>query len=183
MKNEIDILRDVSEKLRSAGIEFMLTGSVAMSYYAQPRMTRDIDIVVALERRHSEGISRLFEGEYYVSRDAISDAILHRSMFNIIHLESVIKVDMIVLGESPFADSEFGRRLNVSLGDFETTIISLEDLVLSKLMWAKDSGSEMQFKDVRNLLLMGSYDRAYVQRWAIELGVKALLDSVLNIHE
>jgi hypothetical protein len=85
MQNEIDILRDVSEKLRSAGIDFMLTGSVAMSYYAQPRMTRDIDIVVPLERAHAEKILTLFASDYYVPMEAVSEAIRRRSMFNIIH--------------------------------------------------------------------------------------------------
>ena len=68
MQNEIDILRDVSERLNSAGIAFMLTGSVAMSYYATPRMTRDIDIIVALDRSHIEKISNLFGSDYYVSK-------------------------------------------------------------------------------------------------------------------
>src|SRR5688572_8277337 len=110
MQNEIDILRDVPEKLRSAGIAFMLTGSVAMSYYAKPRMTRDIDIVVALERSHAERISALFESDYYVAPEAVSDAIRRRSMFNIIHFESVIKVDFIVLVNTPFGRSGFDRR-------------------------------------------------------------------------
>ena len=127
MQNEIDILRDVSEKLKSAGIAFMLTGSVAMSYYAQPRMTRNIDIVVALERSHTETISRLFASHYYVAPEAVEEAIRRRSMFNIIHFQSVIKVDFIVLVNSPFARSEFERRSDVSLGDFQTTIISRED--------------------------------------------------------
>ena len=182
MKTEIDILREVSESLRSAGIDFMLTGSVAMSYYAQPRMTRDVDIVVALHPAHAEGILRLFGAEYYVSPDAVSDAIRRRSMFNIIHLESVIKVDMIVLGKTPFDDCEFGRRLNVTIGDFETTIITREDLVLSKLLWAKDSSSELQLRDVRNLL-MGECDQTYLQYWAAELGLKNVLDDLLNRHE
>lgn len=157
----------------------MLTGSVAMSYYAQPRMTRDIDIVVALHPTHAEGMSRLFGAGYYISQEAVNDAIRRGSMFNIIHLESVIKVDMIVLGKTPFDDSEFGRRLNVTLGDFETTIISREDLVLAKLLWAKDSGSELQLRDVRNLL-MGACDKTYLQWWAAELGVKDVLDDLLK---
>lgn len=179
MKNEIDILRDVSERLSSAGIDFMLTGSVAMSYYATPRMTRDIDIVVALHRSHIESISRLFGLDYYVSEEAVADAIRYKSMFNIIHFESVIKVDLIVLAGSPFAVSAFGRRKTLELSDFQTTIISREDLILSKLVWAKDSGSEMQIRDVRNLLT-ASCDLDYVRKWAEELTVKQSLESLLN---
>lgn len=179
MQNEIDILRDVSERLSSAGIDYMLTGSVAMSYYATPRMTRDIDIVVALEPGHAERIVTLFGSDYYVSQEAVAEAIQRKSMFNIIHFESVIKVDFIVLMNTPFGLSEFGRRSNLSLGDFQTTIISREDLILSKLVWAKDSRSEMQLRDVRNLLATDC-DLDYLRRWAEDLNVMESLESLLN---
>ena len=160
----------------------MLTGSVAMSYYATPRMTRDIDIIVALDRSHIEKISNLFGSDYYVSQEAVTDAIRRKSMFNVIHFESVIKVDFIVLTNTPFAVSEFGRRSPLNLGDFQTTIISREDLILSKLVWAKDSGSEMQLRDVRNLLGRDC-DLDYLRTWAEELTVKETLESLLNTHE
>jgi hypothetical protein len=60
MQNELDIIRDVSQRLEGAGIDFMLTGSMAMNYYAQPRMTRDVDVVVALESADADRIVRLF---------------------------------------------------------------------------------------------------------------------------
>jgi len=182
MQNEIDILRDVSEKLRSAGIAFMLTGSVAMSYYAKPRMTRDIDIVVALEPNHAEKISALFASDYYVSPEAVSDAIRRKSMFNLIHFASVIKVDFIVLANTPFGRACFDRRSDLNVETFQTTIITREDLVLSKLLWAKDSGSETQLGDVQNLLA-GDCDLTYVRTWAGALGVKEILEGLLKSDE
>ncbi len=95
MQNELDIVRGVSRRLDAAGIAYMLTGSMAMNYYAQPRMTRDIDLVVALAARDIDTVIRLFHPDYYVSRDAVSDAIAQESIFNVIHQESVIKVDCI----------------------------------------------------------------------------------------
>jgi hypothetical protein len=59
MQNELDILRDISMRLEQAGISYMLTGSMAMNYYAQPRMTRDIDLVVALTPQDTETVVRL----------------------------------------------------------------------------------------------------------------------------
>jgi len=97
MSSDLDILRDVSGRLDSAGIPFMVTGSVAMNYYAQPRMTRDIDLVVALNESHAETIMRLFAEDYYLDRQAIARAISQHSVFNLIHYETVIKVDFIVL--------------------------------------------------------------------------------------
>src|SRR5437667_5187048 len=106
MQNEIDIIREISQKFSQAGIEYMLTGSVAMNYYAQPRMTRDIDIVVALDESDTETVVRLFEGDYYVDQLAIAQ----RSIFNLIHNDAVIKVDFIVLKGDAYRQEEFGRR-------------------------------------------------------------------------
>ena len=178
MQSELDILRDVSQRLESAGIAFMLTGSVAMNYYAQPRMTRDIDLVVALDEVQAAIIVGLFEVDYYVDSQAVSRAIAQRSIFYLIHSETVIKVDCIMLKSDPYRQEEFGRRRQVALGDFHTWIVSREDLILSKLYWARESRSEMQLRDVRNLLALDC-DAAYLHSRAQQLRVEELLNEVL----
>src|SRR5215213_9307997 len=144
MQNELDIVRDVSERLEGAGIAYMLTGSMAMNYYAQPRMTRDIDVVVALAARDLRTVVGLFHPDYYVSPEAVSDAISRESIFNVIHQESVIKVDCIIRKADPYRLAEFERRQRITIEDFSTYIASKEDLIISKLLWAKASRSETQ---------------------------------------
>ncbi len=85
MQNELDIVRDVSQRLDGAGLAYMLTGSMAMNYYAQPRMTRDIDLVVALAAHDIDTVVRLFHPDYYISREAVTDSIARESPFNLIH--------------------------------------------------------------------------------------------------
>ena len=60
LPNELDVLRDVSRRFNHAGIAFMLTGSMAMGYYATPRMTRDIDLVVELRASDTDRVVALF---------------------------------------------------------------------------------------------------------------------------
>jgi hypothetical protein len=178
MNYEKDVLREVSERLGSAGIRFMVTGSVAMGYYAEPRMTRDIDLVVALMESDVDRVVRLFQQDYYVDEHAVARAIAGRSIFNIIHVEKVVKVDLIVLKGDAYRQEEFARRRLIEMGEFQTWIVSREDLILSKLCWARDSRSEMQLRDVRNLLSSG-YDEAYLRTHAKALGVEDLLEEVL----
>lgn len=64
MKTELDILREVSKRLDAAGIQYMVTSSVAMNYYAQPRMTRDIDVVMALKDSDAVRLLDLFGADY-----------------------------------------------------------------------------------------------------------------------
>ena len=179
MHNELDIVREVSQRLESAGISYMLTGSMAMNYYAQPRMTRDIDVVVALCPADAEGVVKLFSADYYVSREAVDSSIAHESLFNLIHHESVIKVDCIVRKRTAYRLAEFDRRQRIPIQDFATWIVSKEDLILSKLFWAKGSHSEFQLRDVRNLVSTGC-DRTYIERWTGELGVANLWQEITN---
>lgn len=179
IQTELDVLRNVSQRLTAGGVAFMLTGSVAMNYYTQPRMTRDIDLVVKLASDQIDLLVGMFETEYYVDRSMIAKAIAQPSMFNLIHNETIIKLDCIVLKSDQYRQQEFARRRLVSLGDFETWIVSREDLILSKLYWARDSKSELQLRDVKNLLTVDC-DGAYLYSCAEELGVKALLNEVLT---
>ncbi|HYV12843.1 MAG TPA: hypothetical protein VE980_18215 [Pyrinomonadaceae bacterium] len=182
MKTELDVLRDVSQRLESGGVAFMLTGSMAMNFYAQPRMTRDIDLVVKATSDQTDLLVSLFEAEYYVDRLAIAKAIAQRSVFNLIHNDTIIKFDCIVLKDQQYRQEEFARRQRVSLGDFQTWIVTREDLILSKLYWARKSKPELQLRDVRNLL-SSDCDMPYLFSRAENLGVKPLLEEIVGAHE
>ncbi len=177
--NEIDIVRDISRRFEQINIPYMLTGSMAMNYYAQPRMTRDIDIVIAISPDDVGRVAALFRPDYYVSEENIRESIAHESIFNLIHQESVIKVDCIIRKNSEYRRMEFGRRQKISVLDFITFIVSKEDLIISKLSWAKESNSDVQLSDVRNLLATG-YDDAYLRHWTRELGLDNLLKECLT---
>ena len=177
--NEIDIVRDISHRFQQAGIAYMLTGSMAMNYYAQPRMTRDIDVVIAIAPEDVHRLAASFRPSYYVSEESIRESIVHESIFNLIHEDTVIKVDCIIRKKSEYRRLEFERRQRISILDFTTFIVSKEDLIISKLFWAKDSHSEIQLGDVKNLLATG-YDAPYLQRWTRELGLDNLFEKCLK---
>jgi hypothetical protein len=177
MRSELSIVCDVSLRLQRLGVAHMLTGSVAMNYYAEPRMTRDIDVVVALGPEKVRSLVGEFGRDYYVDEGAVAEATRSTSMFNMLHLESMVKVDCIVRKRSRYREAEFERRREIDIEGVRTSIVSKEDLILSKLVWAKDSRSEMQLRDVRNLMATG-YDSKYLDRWKGELGVGDLLEEI-----
>jgi hypothetical protein len=179
MLTELDILRDVTRKFDQLNIQYMLTGSLAMSYYSQPRMTRDIDLVVNISQTSIKKMETLFIADYYISIDSVINAIDNEFMFNLIHTESSIKVDCIVRKKEEYRLTEFERRQKIRLTDFDIYIVSKEDLIISKLIWFKDSNSELQKKDIKNLLVSG-YDKDYLQRWILRLNLKKQYEDVLN---
>lgn len=179
MISELDVLRIVSERLDAAQVPYMLTGSYAMAFYTTPRMTRDLDIVISLGEEDVGGIVRAFESDFYIDADAVRSAVLSQRLFNLMHLKSGIKVDLIIRKASEYRQVEFARRREVNFSGVKTWIATREDLVLSKLVWAKDSGSELQQRDVRSLM-DDSVDRGYVGQWAKRLAVDALLKKVTD---
>jgi hypothetical protein len=107
MTSELDVLRIVSERLAAVGISFMLTGSYAMAYYATPRMTRDLDLVLALGWEDVDRLVAAFSHDFYVDADDARSAVRTQQLFNLLHLESGVKVDFIVRKD---ASSELQRR-------------------------------------------------------------------------
>jgi hypothetical protein len=179
VSDELDILKSVTARLEAAGISYMVTGSMATNFYATPRMTRDIDLVVELEEADVERVATLFQDEYYIDREMVRQAVRNQSMFNMIHSTVVVKVDCVVRKDSEYRRQEFSRRRTVIIDGRPITIVAPEDLILSKLEWAKESHSQMQLDDVRNLLRsVENLDYAYLDRWADRLGLTELCREV-----
>jgi len=179
MTEELEILKTLTGRLESAGIAYMVTGSMAMNYYAVPRMTRDIDVVVELTEADADRVCDLFEGDFYIDRDAVRAGIAERGVFNLIHLAHVIKADFIVRKESEYRLTEFARRRHVFVEGHGFYIVAPEDLIISKLDWARDTRSEVQLGDARNLLTaVSGLDMEYLARWTDRLGLGALYREV-----
>ncbi len=179
MDEQLDFVQLIAERLTSVGIEYMLTGSMAMAAYGNPRMTRDVDIVTECSERDTDPIVRLFEKDCYIDRDAVFEAIANRSMFNIIHNEWIIKADFIVRKDDAYHQTEFNRRREITVAGNSLVIVAPEDLILSKLKWAQESRSELQIRDVRELMATGvTLDREYLEHWAQDLGVITLLRDI-----
>lgn len=179
MNDQLEFLHLIVSRLDEAGIPYMLTGSMAMSLYSQPRMTRDIDIVVECHDTRPEDWVRLFAADCYVSAEAIKEALSRRGMFNIIHLEGVAKADFIVRRPEEYRQVEFERRLRKRVDGQEIHVVSPEDLVLSKLLWWKESDSAVQKSDLILLLeSANTLDMTYIGFWAARLGVAERLEAL-----
>lgn len=170
-----DVLKDCAERFDRLSIDYMLTGSMALVYYAIPRTTADIDVVLEIKMTDVEKFIKEFEPDYYVPHGRIRDAISRNRMFNILNQNTIIKVDCVMRKNDEFQLTAFSRRKKVNYaGYFDVWIISKEDLILSKLNWAKNTKSEMQIRDVGNLI-RNAYDESYVEEWAKKLVVEDLL--------
>jgi hypothetical protein len=176
VSDQLDVLKLVTGRLDAAGLPYFVTGSIAAGLYGQPRMTRDIDIVAVLYPAHATRLADLLGPDFVCDAEAIGDAIAQRRIFSVIHRTALQKVDIIVRNDADYEIEKFERRRLVEVDGQPMWIISPEDLVLSKLAWAKDSRSDLQFRDVRSIIaLQPGLDWSYMERWALRLTVAKLL--------
>lgn len=179
MSEQLELLEEVGARLDAAGFVWMLSGSVALNFYALPRMTRDIDLVIDLALADLARFLALFPPErWYRDEATIREAVRGRDMFNLIELPRAMKLDFMVRKDTEYRRTELARRRRVPLGAGAVWVAAPEDLALSKLAWARESRSPQQLADVRGLLAVAPLDREYLRRWAPELGVAELLREV-----
>lgn len=177
----LDTLGEITAELDRAGIAHMVAGSVASTYYSEPRTTQDIDIVIDPD----QGSLRVFVAALDPARYYVGDAeaaFACRGLFNVIDTTSGWKVDMIVCRDRPFSRNELERRRQVAIEGLRVSLASPEDTILAKLEWGELSGSARQHRDVQAIVeAMGDdLDVEYLRRWAVELGVGDALAEVLD---
>ncbi len=180
-------LRPVVEAFSSLGILYEVGGSLASSAYGMARATMDIDIAADLELDHVKPLVEMLAPSFYVDEHAALEAIRTESSFNLIHQETMLKVDVFITKDRPYDRLAMDRRRAEQLvegEDFTVFFSSPEDTILNKLMWYRlgQETSDRQWTDILGVLKVqqGRLDDGYLQRWAEELGVGDLLDRALT---
>ena len=181
-------LRPIARWLDRHGVEYRIGGSLASSVHGVARSTLDVDLVADLPLHLARTLASDLAEEYYADAFLIEDAIRRRASFNLVHLETMVKVDVFLLGRGTYDREAFTRHERAALdvsSDGETfAVLTPEDIVLRKLLWYRQGGeiSERQWNDVRGVLRVKGegIDRRYLERWARELGIAELLDRALD---
>lgn len=163
-----DVLGKIVSCLERRAVPYMLVGSFASAFYGALRSTRDIDVVIeATPDQVRALIQDLQADNYYAELDAALEAHRHESMFNVLDSASGWKIDLIFHKNRAFDREEFRRRRAAKLFDIELFVASAEDVIISKLEWAKLGGSLRQIEDVAKLLVAQwkTLDRSYLSQW------------------
>lgn len=177
-----ELMRLVIQAFESLKISYMITGSQASAYYGEPRFTRDIDIVADIQPRQIEDFVGFFPAkEFYCDKEMIQAEIKARGQFNIIHTASGLKIDIILTKKTPFSQSEFARRSkNAVFTDQKAYFASPEDVIIKKMDFYKEGGSEKHLRDITGILKISgeSVDWDYISLWAERLGLTEIWDAV-----
>jgi len=179
----IAVVERLADVLDGLGIAYAIGGSMASSAYGTLRFTQDADITVQSFSQAAGRFYDLIKEEFYISEQAMRQALDRHGSFNIIHFETGFKIDIFVQRPSEFEQRLLERRRTVKLSDEsgrELSIVSPEDIVLLKLRWFKetDCTSQRQWDDVLGVLAVQgqSLDFQYLMDSAKELALEELLE-------
>ena len=178
-----ETLREIVARLESQGIPYMLVGSMAALAYGRDRSTKDLDVVLEAGPSALRALVRsLPEERFYVSEEAAMEALRYESQFNVLDMVTGWKVDLIPRKHRAFSEAEFARRSQLDVMGVPTYVASVEDVIVSKLEWAKAGGSERQLEDVRELVRLKDteLDRSYVDQWVARLDLRELWDRAVS---
>ena len=176
----LEITALVARHLERLGVAYCVGGSLASSLHGIPRSTQDADLAAALRPEHVESLVAALDESFYVAPERMLDAIHRQTSFNVIHLETMFKVDVFCVGDDPYSRSELDRREPFAIApDRVLQVASAEDTILQKLLWYRRGGgvSDRQWEDLIGVLdVQGArLDSEYLRRWARELGLSDLL--------
>jgi hypothetical protein len=179
---QAELLRYLADALEALGTDYMISGSHASIYYGEPRLTRDVDVIVALRVDHLPALlSRFPADEYYVDDAAAREAIRTSGQFNIIHPSSGLKIDIYVNPDTPYDRTRLARRQRLPLVPGVSAFFARpEDIILYKLLYQQQVESGMHVRDIVGIIRVSGaeLDEHYIRHWAEQLGVRTAWDRI-----
>ena len=188
MQNEpIAVTLRVTAILEKLDVPYVIGGSLASTLHGMIRTTQDSDIITELGPQHIEPFVSLLQNEFFIDEEMIADAIRRNSSFNILHRETMFKVDIFIPSPRPFQQSQLARAQRQAFEldeEMSANFASAEDTILAKLEWYRLGGetSERQWRDILGVLKTraGELDLEYLKKWANDLNVADLLERALK---
>ncbi len=189
--NILLVLKPFVKVLDKLSISYYISGSIASSIFGMPRSTMDIDIVANIQLNNIPHLKKQLGKDYYLDEDLIKEAIRHLSSFNLIHLETAMKIDVFIQKSGSYAESALERKQKDTLiendASTEFYFSSPEDIVLNKLKWYEMGKriSERQWFDALGVIKIqeNSIDKEYLKKWAKKLDIYDLLVAAFKDSE
>jgi hypothetical protein len=181
---QTDLLKRAVEILDQLSIPYAIVGAFASGVWGESRFTQDIDILVAVTPSQASALCKAFPApDFYANETAAQEAVTRRSQFNVIHPASGNKIDFMIAGATPWSLAQLQRRKRVAISaDHDAAFAAPEDVILGKLLYYAEGGSEKHLRDITGILKISgdSVDRQYVSKFASELGVFDIWEAVLT---
>lgn len=171
---EIEILIQIAKVLNELKIPYYIAGGYAVSVWGRPRFTADLDLIIKMSPSQTGDFAKRMADLFptgYVDKEQIDSALRNVSEFNIIDPETGLKIDFFIAKKSDFEEACFKRANPKNVG-YKVRFIAPEDLIISKLIWYKQSSSTRHLEDIKSILANSKIDKRYLNLWIKKLGLE-----------
>ena len=179
-----DLLLEISQAFTRFRIHFLLTGSFAVSYYGYPRATHDIDFIVTIDTRSLSQLTNALSalGKEYVWDKREIVHMVQDNLFTVYHSETATKIDLWIISEKDF-EKKYQKKRSVLFDRRRVSLVSPEDLILTKLSWCKKVFSERHMRDCAGMwhIQKSKLDKEYIKKQAESLGIMGLLEQIQHL--
>lgn len=175
MTSLLEVFSEVIRRLEINHFSYMVVGSIASIVYGEPRLTKDMDLVIDIPASELKKLNELFPlSEFYCPPEEIlSDECIRRGQFNLIHHESGLKIDFVFCKNTPHGKKEFQRKQRLELWPgLEAFIAAPEDVILKKLEFFREGESQKHLLDIKGILIQTKVDTHYLEGWVKQLGLQ-----------
>ncbi len=180
----LSVFSVIISRLEENHIEYMVVGSIASIVYGEPRMTKDMDLVIDILPTQLKEFEHLFPAEefYCPPLEILSDELIRRGQFNLIHHQSGLKIDFIFRKNTAHSQEEFSRKRRIELWpNFKAQIASPEDVIIKKLDYYREGESVKHLLDIKGILTQTEMDLAYLEKWIRKLNLLTEWDKAKKI--
>ena len=181
--DQADVFRHVLGALEALNVRYMVVGSFASTAYGEPRFTQDIDIVVDMAEADVVEFCEAFPGpDFYIEPSAVLAAVRYRFLFKVLHAASGNKVDFILPKGDLWSASQLDRRQRTRIfPDLDGYAACPEDVILGKLWYYAEGGSEKHLRDIAGILRVSrdAVNCTQIEYWAAKMNLGAVWQAVL----
>ncbi|HVV01696.1 MAG TPA: hypothetical protein VHH88_10070 [Verrucomicrobiae bacterium] len=174
---EPDLIELFVRPLNELGARYLVSGSVAAMLYGEPRVTHDIDLVVFLRIEQLRQLAHAYPPPcFYVppTETMLGEAAREGGSFNIIHMDSSLKADFYFAGRDPLHEWAFRHAKEYSIGATNIRLAPLEYVIVRKLEYYRQGGSEKHLRDIRSMLAISGeqMNLLELEHWIQRQGVQ-----------
>lgn len=186
-QDQVELLKIISSFLEKNKIPYMITGAWSAIFYGRPRASHDIDFVVELQPAEAQkflAATKKLSADFSVQPEDVRDALLHKSIFNMVYLPTYLKLDFWLLKDDEFDQSRFSRRRPVEILGQLMMMASAEDTILQKLKWYQMGKIEKHLVDAAFVyqIQLKNLDQKYLSLWVRKLKVGKYFKELAKVN-
>jgi hypothetical protein len=177
-----EIVRRCIGAFEQLHIPYVAVGALSVNVYSPPRLTHDADFVVQLRDIPMNEIVRALGTDFELEAQMSFETITATSRYRLRHRASEFLIELFLLSDDAHDRARFDRRMRLQVGDSDVFVLTVEDLIITKLRWSRQGKRPKDTQDIKSVLSvqLENIDLNYIRLWCNIHGTTELFEKLLR---